>query len=201
MKIGIIVGSQQKVSQSAKVGEFLNSKLKEMSVETWTLDLGKNPLPLYDSTQTNDDKLWTDLWKPIDENLKSSEGFIIITPEYGGMASPAIKNFFLHAGLVQLGHKPGLLVSVSSGRGGAFPINEMRASSYKNTKICYIPEQLIFRDVEHLINGGEPVSPEDSFIRERSGFALKILVAYAGALSEIRESGVVQDPRFKNGMS
>ncbi|TGM13357.1 NADPH-dependent oxidoreductase [Leptospira selangorensis] len=201
MKIGIIVGSQQKVSQSAKVGEFLNSKLKEMSVETWTLDLGKNPLPLYDSTQTGDDKVWTDLWKPIDENLKSSEGFIIITPEYGGMASPAIKNFFLHAGLVQLGHKPGLLVSVSSGRGGAFPINEMRASSYKNTKICYIPEQLIFRDVEHLINGGEPVSPEDSFIRERSGFALKILVAYAGALSEIRESGVVQDPRFKNGMS
>lgn len=201
MKIGIIVGSQQKVSQSAKVGEFLNSKLKEMSVETWTLDLGKNPLPLYDSTQTSDDKAWTGLWKPIDENLKSSEGFVIITPEYGGMASPAIKNFFLHAGLVQLGHKPGLLVSVSSGRGGAFPINEMRASSYKNTKICYIPEQLIFRDVEHLINGGESVSPEDSFIRERSGFALKILVAYAGALSEIRESGVVQDPRFKNGMS
>lgn len=201
MKIGIIVGSQQKVSQSAKVGEFLNSKLKEMSVETWTLDLGKNPLPLYDSTQTSDDKLWTSLWKPIDENLKSSEGFVIITPEYGGMASPAIKNFFLHAGLVQLGHKPGLLVSVSSGRGGAFPINEMRASSYKNTKICYIPEQLIFRDVEHLINGGEPVSPEDSFIRERSGFALKILVAYANSLSEIRESGVVQDPRFKNGMS
>ncbi|MGJ4789270.1 NADPH-dependent oxidoreductase [Leptospira koniambonensis] len=201
MKIGIIVGSQQKVSQSAKVGEFLNSKLKEMSVETWTLDLGKNPLPLYDSTQTSDDKAWTDLWKPIDENLKSSEGFVIITPEYGGMASPAIKNFFLHAGLVQLGHKPGLLVSVSSGRGGAFPINEMRASSYKNTKICYIPEQLIFRDVEHLINGGDPISPEDSFIRERSGFALKILVAYADALSEIRESGVVHDPRFKNGMS
>ncbi|MEI1279426.1 NAD(P)H-dependent oxidoreductase [Leptospira venezuelensis] len=201
MKIGIIVGSQQKVSQSSKVGEFLNSKLKEMSVDTWTLDLGKNPLPLYDSTQTGDNQVWTNIWKPVDENLKSSEGFIIITPEYGGMASPAIKNFFLHAGLVQLGHKPGLLVSVSSGRGGAFPINEMRASSYKNTKICYIPEQLIFRDVEHLINGGEPVSPEDSFIRERSAFALKILVAYADALSEIRESGVVQDPRFKNGMS
>ncbi|MEI7013658.1 NADPH-dependent FMN reductase [Leptospira licerasiae] len=201
MKIGIIVGSQQKVSQSSKVGEFLNSKLKEMSVETWTLDLGKNPLPIYDSTQTSDDSAWTDFWKPIDENLKSSEGFVVITPEYGGMASPAIKNFFLHAGLAQLGHKPGLLVSVSSGRGGAFPINEMRASSYKNTKICYIPEQLIFRDVEHLINGGDPVSPEDSFIRERSVFALKILVAYADALSEIRESGVVQDPRFKNGMS
>jgi len=179
----------------------LNSKLKEMSVETWTLDLGKNPLPIYDSTQTSDDSAWTNFWKPIDENLKSSEGFVVITPEYGGMASPAIKNFFLHAGLAQLGHKPGLLVSVSSGRGGAFPINEMRASSYKNTKICYIPEQLIFRDVEHLINGGDPVSPEDSFIRERSVFALKILVAYADALSEIRESGVVQDPRFKNGMS
>ncbi|TGL58900.1 NADPH-dependent FMN reductase [Leptospira sarikeiensis] len=201
MKIGIIVGSQQKESQSAKVGEFLNSKLKEMSVETWTLDLGKTPLPIWDSNQTNENQTWSEFWGPIDSNLKSSEGFVVITPEYGGMASPAIKNFFLHAGLPQLGHKPGLLVSVSSGRGGAFPIHEMRASSYKNTKICYIPEQLIFRDVEHLINGGEPVSAEDSFIRERSVFALRILIAYSNSLSEIRESGVVYDPRFKNGMS
>ncbi|TGK03864.1 NADPH-dependent oxidoreductase [Leptospira semungkisensis] len=201
MKIGIIVASQQKESQSAKVGAFLGSKLKEMSVDTWTLDLGKNPLPLYDSTQTESNSVWQGVWKPIDSELKSSEGFVVVTPEYGGMASPASKNFFLHAGLAQLGHKPALLASVSSGRGGAFPINELRASSYKNSKICYLPEHLIFRDVEHLVNGGEPASPEDTFIRDRSVFALKILIAYANSLSEIRESGVVYDARFKNGMS
>ncbi|PJZ65985.1 NADPH-dependent oxidoreductase [Leptospira wolffii] len=200
MKIGVIVSSLRTKSESSKVGEFLSSKLKEMSVDVWTLDLGKNPLPLWEETPSSKE-VWEGNWKPIDENLKNSEGFVIVTPEYNGMASPAIKNFFLYAGLAQMGHKPALLASVSSGRGGAFPIQELRGSSYKNSKICYIPEHLIFRDAEHLLLGAEPASEEDRYIRERSAFALRILLAYATALSEIRESGVVVDPKFRNGMS
>ncbi len=201
MKIGVIVSSLRKESQSAKVGDFLVSKLKEMSVDTWVLDLGKNPLPLWEEEPPNGKDVWEGIWKPLDSDLKTSDGFVVITPEYNGMASPALKNFFLHAGFAQLGHKPGLLVSVSAGRGGAFPIYELRGSSYKNSKICYIPEQLIFRDTEHLLNGPESHSEEDKFIRDRSLFALRVLLAYGTALSEVRESGVVSHSRFQNGMS
>ncbi|EQA46384.1 flavin reductase [Leptospira broomii serovar Hurstbridge str. 5399] len=201
MKIGIIVGSHRKESQSAKVGGFLASKLKEMSVQTWTFDLGKTRLPIWDESFWDGGLEWDSLWKPIDTELRSCDGFVVVTPEYAGMASPALKNFFLYAGLPQLGHKPALLAGVSAGRGGAFPVDELRSSSYKNSKLCYIPEQLLFREAEHLVNPGDPISQEDSYIRERSTFALKVLIAYAEALSEVRESGVTEDPRFKNGMS
>lgn len=201
MKIGVIVSSLRAASESARVGEFLASKLKEMSVDVWTLDLGKNPLPLWEEEPSVGKETWERIWKPIDTKLKDSEGFVIVVPEYNGMASPALKNFFLYAGLAQLGHKPALLASVSSGRGGAFPIQEIRGSSYKNSKICYLPEHLIFRESESLLHGAEPKGESDKFIRERSIFALKILLAYSAALSEVRESGVVSDPKFKNGMS
>lgn len=201
MKIGIIVGSHRKESQSAKVGNFLAQKLKDMAVQTWTLDLGKTPLPIWQESFWDGGPEWDSIWKPIDSELRGCEGFVTITPEYAGMASPALKNFFLYAGVAQLGHKPSLLVGVSAGRGGAFPVDELRGSSYKNSKLCHIPEQLLFRDTEHLLNPGDPVSQEDSYIRERSAYALRVLLGYAEALSEVRESGVTDDPRFKNGMS
>ncbi len=45
-----------------------------------------------------------------------------------------------------------LIVAVSSGAGGAYPVAELRMSSYKNSRICYIPEQIIIRDVENVLN-------------------------------------------------
>ena len=49
MKIGVIVGSHRKDSESAKIGRFLCAQLATRGdVSTWTLDLGKTPLPLWD---------------------------------------------------------------------------------------------------------------------------------------------------------
>ncbi len=59
-----------------------------------------------------------------------------------------LKNFFLMFSRFELGHKPAMIVAVSSGDGGAYPVAELRMSSYKNNRICYIPEQLNLRNVE-----------------------------------------------------
>ena len=48
MKIGVIVGSHRTESESAKVGRFLCAQLATEASATWTLDLGKTPLPLWD---------------------------------------------------------------------------------------------------------------------------------------------------------
>ena len=50
-------------------------------------------------------------------------------------------NIFLLCGNGEFSHKPGLIVSVSSGNGGAYPIAELRSSSYKNTHIMWIPRK------------------------------------------------------------
>ena len=67
-------------------------------------------------------------------------------PEYGGMATPNSKTFLVFNN-GELFHKPGLIISVSSGTGGAYPISELRSSSYKNSHIMWIPEHIIIRNV------------------------------------------------------
>ena len=44
----------------------------------------------------------------------------------------------------------GLIVSISSGNGGAYPISELRSSSYKNSHILWIPENIIIRNVKQF---------------------------------------------------
>jgi hypothetical protein len=90
-------------------------------------------------------------------------------------------------------------VTVSAGRGGAYPIAEIRSSSYKNTKINWIPEHLIIREVNSVLNQHEAVSESDSWIRDRINYALTHLELYAGALSQIRAQ-LPNDSRFTNGM-
>ena len=83
----------------------------------------------------NNLKFWNVEFGNISDSLSSSDGFIIVVPEYGGMATPNAKNFFLLFNNGELFHKPGLIISISSGTGGAYPISELRSSSYKNSHI------------------------------------------------------------------
>ena len=115
------------------------------------------------------------------------------------MATPQSKNLFLLAGQKELGHKAGLIVAVSAGRGGAYPIVEIRSSSYKNTRINWIPEHLIVRGVESVLNSEQAESVSDTWIRDRISYALTHLSLYAEALNQVRTK-LPSDSRFSNGM-
>ena len=116
-------------------------------LNTFFLDLAKTKLPLWSPEKKDAKGIWGQTWNSISESLISSDGFILVVPEYGGMASPSAKNLFLLCGSGEFSHKPGLIVSVSSGDGGAYPVAELRSSSYKNTHIMWIPENIIIRNV------------------------------------------------------
>ncbi|EMY78436.1 flavin reductase [Leptospira weilii serovar Ranarum str. ICFT] len=200
MKLAIIVGSHRKISQSTKVAKWMSSRLESFGHQTWVLDLGVHKLPVWDDSFWDGGEDWDRIWKPIESELKNADAFIFVTPEYSGMASPGLKNFLLYCNSSLLGHKPVLIGAVSASRGGAYPIAELRMSSYKNTKLCYIPEHIIVRDAEQVLNGPESASKEDSYIRGRIDFALKILVSYGEALKAVRDSGVTFKKEFANGM-
>ncbi|MBM3602214.1 MAG: NAD(P)H-dependent oxidoreductase, partial [Alphaproteobacteria bacterium] len=131
---------------------------------------------------------------------QSADALIIVAPEWGGMAPAALKNFFLYASSAELGHKPALLVAVSAGVSGSYPIAELRSSSYKNNHICYIPEHLIVRQVGQVMNGQQATSPEDQAIRDRADFALSVLHGYGQALRPLRASGAVFNKSYPFGM-
>ena len=195
MKIGIISGSHRKKSQSRKVADFMAGRMIQMGqeIKPWLLDLAEANFPMWDEGVWSGEEKWKKIWSPVAQELSSCDGFVVISPEWSGMATPALKNFFLLASSRELGHKPGLIVTVSSGMGGSFPVNEIRTSGYKNTRICYLPEHLVIRNIEKLLNvvHDTDVTPDDQYIRGRIDYAIRLLAEYAKGLKMVRDSGQV----------
>ena len=166
MKITIISGSQRLNSNSAKIGNLADTYLKKSQgiTSTYHLKLENHPLPLWDDSISHEDSKLKKIWAPIHDELNSSDALVVITPEWHGMASPALKNFFLYCDAKCIAHKPALLISVSAGIGGSYPINEMRTSSYKNSRLCYIPDHLIIRKVSNFCD--EYQNPQDPITKQ-----------------------------------
>jgi len=202
MSFFILSASHRPNSQSKKVGEFIESRIKNLfpgqNCDLFSLE--NNPIPLWDSGVWEGTETWTQAWTPVKERLEKASAFIAITPEWGGMATPGIRNFLLLASGGPLSHKPGLIVSVSASRNGAYPVSELRANTTKNNQLCWIPEHVIVRDVESMLNEETPANQDDSYIRGRIDYALKLLNEYSKSLEDVRKSGVIDAKNYPFGM-
>ncbi len=163
MKITIVAGSHRREAESARVARYLEQELNKLGInDTYLLSLSGNPLPLWDEDVWSGDENWKSLWGPISKELKSSDGLVVVAPEWSGMVPPGLKNFFLLCGADVLAHKPGLIVTVSAGAGGSYPVTELRISSYKNTRLCYIPDHVIVRNVGQMLHGDQAADEHDA---------------------------------------
>lgn len=199
MKIVVISGSSRGGANSLKVAKWLEKELQNRAVATELIDLRQVTLPL-----THED-IWDDIAnlpeaQQIRETLKSADGYVVVSPEWNGMAAPALKNLFVYVEKT-MADKPALLTAVSATKyGGSFPIGELHMASAKNTRIVYIPEYIVVRDADNMFNGDEPANENDAYIRKRAKYALGVLVAYAEALYHVRESGATDYKMYPNGM-
>lgn len=201
MNIAIIVGSHRVDSESGRVAAFVDQQLKALAVDqTFLISLAGNPLPLWDEGVWADDPKWGAAWSPIARQLAESDAVVVISPEWSGMAPAGLKNFFLLCGTDVLAHKPGLIVAVSAALGGSYPVAELRMSSYKNTRLCYIPEHVIIRNVGRMLKGDVPADDHDAALRSRIDYSLRLLIEYAKSLASVRASGVVDLNEFPYGM-
>ncbi len=203
MKLGIICGSHRKDSQSLKVAKYIEKSFKNLlNKPSYLLDLGENPIPLWDESIWQGNPDWKKIWDPISAELEGCNAFVFVVPDWSGMAPAGVKNFFLMCGGASgvLAHKPSLLVGVSSSRGGSYPIAELRMSSYKNTRVCHIPEHLIIRDVEQMFLDEVASDEDEKYIRGRVDYSLKVLEKYAEGLDVVRNSGVLDAKNYPFGM-
>lgn len=197
-KIAIISGSHRDTGNSHRIAKLVSNLLTRKGHDSSILDLQN--LPLWDEGLWGKDPLaekWT-LWEPLSQQLKDCDGLVVISPEYGGMASPLISNFLLIARPEEVGHKPGLLIAVSGSRGGAYPIAQLRSFSAKNNYLCWIPDHVIVRDVDNFLN--EINSGKDNYTHQKLVYALTILLQYAMALVQVRNSGELDYQTFPYGM-
>lgn len=121
MRIEIISGSPRHESITVRVAKFLQKFLSETTThEVNLLDVRDFPLPAIQ-------KVWTSLeavpeeWKHLGERMFSADAFILVTPEFNGSYSPAMKNLLDH--FPKQSHKPFGIVTASVGAMGG-----MRAS-------------------------------------------------------------------------
>jgi NAD(P)H-dependent FMN reductase len=204
MNITIVSGSHRKVSQSIKIAKAIKSALKPFKEcdEANIFDLANNPLPLWNEDLRKVGNPSNSLLESVSKKLDYSDAFIIISPEWHGMVPAGLKNFFLMWGKGELAHKPALIVTVSSGDGGSYPVAELRMSSYKNNRICFLPEHLIIRNVESVFNDNEMDNNSSSqeYFENRLNYCLKQLLTYAKAFQQIRKSDAVSIKKYGSGM-
>ncbi len=192
--MSIVSSSQRSKSESLRISEYICGRIEAAGHSAEIHDLHALAL------STDIEAVWeSGAAKPTVERLAASDGAVFVTPEWNGMPSAALMNF-LHQVGTSLAHKPVLLTGVSNGRGGSYPIGALRSLGYKNSKYLMIPEHLIFRSVNDLVQDGEPSGREDDYIRRRTDFAVSVLITYAEGMGAIRDALPDTPREFRFGM-
>lgn len=203
MSLVIVSSSQRKNSNSMRAARYLESKAleKNLFADALVMDLAEIKLPLWD------DVMWSkkshpmkEQWPPLAAELKKAEALVFISPEWSGMAAPALHNFLLFCSTKELAHKPVLLTTVSTGIGGAYPISELRASGYKNTRLCYLPEHLIIRSAADFFAEEKQKDKRVVELQERIDCTLELLKTYSDAFKQIRANHNFDFSKYPNGM-
>lgn len=192
----IVACSPRRPSQSRRVADELRRLIGSMEPawEVDLLDLAEGEVAIWSERLLEPEHHESRRWGVISTRLSACSSFIFVVPEWSGMAPPQAKNLFLMCDAGELAHKPALLVAVAAGEGGAYPIAELRASSYKNTRVCYLPDHLIFRNL-----GADPDPDTLAGVQPRALYTLGLLMAYDRALLGLRNSGHVDLDSFPFG--
>lgn len=114
MVITIISGSQAAKSASIRIGIFLQAYIQAClpDAEVNLLDCRQYQIPLDDVSYKNDGSAPRHLLPMVDLFYRS-DGFILLSPEYNGSYTPALKNLLNH--FPKLNHMPCGIVTASDG--------------------------------------------------------------------------------------
>lgn len=142
----------------------------------------------------------TSAWSGCSKLLEQSDALIAVVPEHHGIVPPAFMNLLLQL-RYELAHKPGLIIAISATDGGAYPAAQLRGNAAKNNRICWIPEQVVIRNVKQALQDDriDPAAP-DYRVKSRIDYALKLLNLYHRALQDVRASGAIDHETFAFGL-
>lgn len=155
--------------------------LDQKGFDTDIIDLADEDIPFWHEGAWNKSSDLSKRMTPYQERVEEADGLILLAAEWAGMVPAALKNFLLYLSAQQCAHKPALIVGVSSGRGGKYPMTELRISGYKNNRMLYLPDHLIVQDCEKVMNDSDLTSGSeaDQYIKKRADHTLGVLATYA----------------------
>lgn len=198
MNICIISASMRSKSQSRKVADYLQRRVVTLNHEANVLDLNELQLPLYNDEGFDNHEPQS--LQELKRRLVAADGYVFVSPEWDGMMSYGLINMFLYI-KNEMAHKPVMLTGVSSGRGGTYPIAQMKQLGQKNKHFVITPENLIVSQVKDVMNDDTSNQESNDYVvKQRADYALKILLLYAEKLVSIRESDIIDFDRFASGV-
>jgi len=116
MKIEIIAGSPRINSVTRRVALHIRSVLsKATEHEIGLIDMQEWDLPSMQAVFSSVDNTPAQ-WKPLSERIFAADAFILVSPEYNGSYSPALKNLLDH--FPKQHHKPFAIATASPGAMG-----------------------------------------------------------------------------------
>lgn len=202
----IVAASHRAESQSLRIAHKINQEFYHG--EAQLADLFQLQLPLWDGESTTH---WAspalDALKHWQSLTTQCQQLVLVVPEWHGSAPAALKNALQWCQSYSLAHKPCLLVAISASAGGAFAIADVRATTYKNSRLLILPEHIILRDVDRLWVAPENLAEDlnghtgEQYLHQRLGFAIQQLATYANAMTDIRPSLLKGLKSYPNGMS
>jgi NAD(P)H-dependent FMN reductase len=96
MKIVIIAGSPRKESLTRRVKKHLRAALEKVNnVEVSTIDMAEVELPNLQGVWVNTDAA-PPPFRKIAEKIFEADAFVLVTPEFNGSYTPAMKNLLDH---------------------------------------------------------------------------------------------------------
>lgn len=191
-------GSARPNSESIRVAAWLERQLQQEGDETVVIDLSEAYVPENTDALYDKESEETHAFHPTKHYLNWCDAFIVVSPEWNGM-TPGKLIAFMQAVGRSFAHKPGLIVTTSKTRGGAYPASILRGFTTKNSHILWIPEQLIIRTNKDMLKD-EPVSEDDVYIQKRAHYVLGVLRHYTETLAPGREKLFQSLTDFPNGM-
>ena len=185
MRIEIISGSPRINSVTRRVALNLKKWLDSNSEhDTEIIDMKDWELPAVQSVFVSVDRT-PEQFKPLTERIFNADAFILVTPEYNGSYSPAMKNLLDH--FPKQHHKPFGIVTASPGAFGGIRASQQLLQLVPSLFGIASPYMLIVPAVDKKFNDvGELIDPAfeknvHNFISEYLWLAENIVTKKAAA--------------------
>lgn len=186
MKVAILLGSVRNNRDGIRAKNFACQMTAQRGWDKAVLDPFELNFPLID-------KMFKEMENPSESfisahnELKSSDGFLIVTPEYNHSLPPALKNLLDHF-REEYFWKPSAIISYSSGPFGGVRAAEHLKQICSELKCPSIPSSLPITKIHETIN--EDGKSTDGSYERRSKKFFDEFEWYLNAFKSQREKGI-----------
>lgn len=96
MRIEVISGSPRQQSVTIRVAKYFYNRFQNEGHDVGMIDVKEWPFPAYQQTVFSQPEAAPAELQPVVARMLSADAFVLVTPEYNGSYTPALKNLFDH---------------------------------------------------------------------------------------------------------